>query len=707
MQNLVIIESPGKIGAISSSLGKGYKVIASVGHVRDLPVSTIGVDIKNGYTPKYITIKGKSTIINQLKREIKKSDKIYLATDPDREGEAISWHLVQVLGLDENQAYRVTFNEITKNAILQGIDNPRQIDMNLVNSQQARRILDRLVGYELSPYLWKTVKRGLSAGRVQSVVTKIIVERDEQIKNFQKEEYWTITCTLDYGKKGLNVHYFGEKGKEKAIKDENSAKSICSDVDGETFVLTKHTNQTKQKAPYPPYITSSFQQDLSKKLGYPTKRIMKIAQELYEGVSVGDDNHGLITYMRTDSLRISKEASEMAKQFICNNYGNEYYPKKSRVYKTKGNAQDAHEAIRPTNVFLTPEKVKAYLTKEQFAVYDLIWRRFVASQMENCEILNSQFEFDSHGHTFRSNESKVLKDGYLLVYNDEDVVRSKTLTNLNEGDELKCLNVDPKQNFTSPPPHYTEGTLIKVMDEKGIGRPSTYSSTIQTIIERGYVKREKKELVATELGYSTVNIMNKNFPKYMDYKFTANMENELDNIASGEESMVKVLDDFYLDFSKTLDSANKKIGEDKLEYQPEEAGFVCEKCGKPMYIKKSKYGFFAGCSGYPECNNIVSLDKNKKPIQKKQEDVAEETSEICPDCGGKLVIRSGITGKFYACANYPKCKYTRTIPKYIGVKCPKCGKEVVEHKTKKGILYYSCEDYPKCDFSQYKKPEAK
>ncbi len=704
MQKLVIIESPGKIGTISSALGKDYKVIASVGHVRDLPVSTLGVDVKNGYKPKYISIKGKSTIINQLKKEIKKVDKVYLATDPDREGEAISWHLTQVLGLDDDKYERLTFNEITRNAILEGISNARKIDMNLVDSQQARRILDRIVGYELSPYLWKTVKRGLSAGRVQSVATKIIKERDEQINSFVSEEYWTITCDLDNNGKTMKVHYYGSNGKEKTINNENDANKIYNDVISKDFILEKINEEVKNKSPYPPFITSTLQQEASRKLNFQTKKTMKVAQELYEGVNMGKESHGLITYMRTDSLRISNEAIYQAKKYITETYGDKYYPSKTRVFKTKTSSQDAHEAIRPTNVFLTPESIKDKLTSDQYKLYKLIWTRFVASQMQIAKILTVQFDFKCNNHNFKANEYKLKQDGYMKLYSDDEYNISKNITKLEENDKLKCKDCDMHKNFTLPPPHYTEGTLIKALDEKGIGRPSTYSSTIQTIIERGYVKREKKDLIATDLGYATVNIMDKSFPKYVDYKFTAKMEDELDNIANGDNTMESVLDEFYTDFSENLELANKKIEENKVEYQVEEAGFNCEVCGKPMIIKKSKFGYFAGCSDYPNCKHTVSLDKNKKVIEKKETSEVLETEQICPDCGGKLVVRTGKTGKFYACSNYPKCKYTKSIPVHIGVKCPICGGEIEQRKSVKGKLYYSCENYPKCNFSTYDKP---
>ncbi len=708
---LVIIESPYKAPAINSYLGKEYKVVASVGHVRDLPKSTLGVDTDHDFAVKYINIKGKTDIINQLKKEVKNADKVYFATDPDREGEAISWHLATVLGIKPEEANRVTFNDITKKTVLAGMEHPRAIDMNLVNSQQARRILDRIVGYKISPYLWKTVRSGLSAGRVQSVATRIIVEREAEIKAFVPKEYWTIEATLRTPKRArITAKFFGDKNGRIELSCEADAKKVTDACENGGFTVSASEVTKKHRSPNPPFITSTLQQEASKRLGFQSKRTMLVAQELYEGINLGAENggtHGLITYMRTDSLRVSDEAAEAAKNFIIGKYGSDCYPSKRRVFKSNASAQDAHEAIRPADLALPPEKVKSALSSDQYRLYKLIWDRFIASQMKNAELEVLSADISCGEYIFKSSEYVVSFKGYMLAYDDtDDDTQPKTkLPELSEGDALTKEELTSKQNFTDPPAHYTEGSLIKFLEEKGIGRPSTYAQTITTIVQRGYVKREKKALVSTPLGEATVKLMKKNFPEIVDYKFTASVEEDLDKIARGEETMTEVLGDFYGDFSKTLEKAQESIKDNKVKVPDEESDIICEKCGRKMVIKHGRFGTFAACPGYPECKNTKAIDKKGNVIEKKTEE-PEKTDMKCEKCGGDIVIRSSSYGRFYACSNFPKCRYTKAILEPIGVKCPKCGADIVKAYGKKKNLYYRCERYPECDFSSWDLPTA-
>ena len=708
---LVIIESPYKAPAINSYLGKEYKVMASVGHVRDLPKSTLGVDTDHDFAVKYINIKGKSDIINQLKKEVKNADKVYFATDPDREGEAISWHLATVLGIKPEEANRVTFNDITKKTVLAGMEHPRAIDMNLVNSQQARRILDRIVGYKISPYLWKTVRSGLSAGRVQSVATRIIVEREAEIKAFVPKEYWTIEATLKTPKRAkITAKFFGDKNGKIELACEDDAKKVTDACENGEFIVSASEVTKKHRSPNPPFITSTLQQEASKRLGFQSKRTMLVAQELYEGINLGTENggtHGLITYMRTDSLRVSDEAAEAAKDFIISKYGSDCYPSKRRVFKSNASAQDAHEAIRPADLTLPPERVKGTLSSDQYKLYKLIWDRFIASQMKNAELEVLSADISCGEYIFKSSEYVVSFKGYMLAYDDTgDEAQPKTkLPELSAGDRLTKEALDSKQNFTDPPAHYTEGSLIKFLEEKGIGRPSTYAQTITTIVQRGYVKREKKALVSTPLGEATVKLMKKNFPEIVDYKFTASVEEDLDKIARGEETMREVLGDFYGDFSKTLEKAQESIKDNKVKIPDEESDIICEKCGRKMVIKHGRFGTFAACPGYPECKNTKAIDKKGNVMEKKTEE-PEKTDMKCEKCGGDIVIRSSSYGRFYACSNFPKCRYTKAILEPIGVKCPKCGGDIVKAYGKKKNLYYRCEKYPECDFSSWDLPTA-
>ncbi len=715
MANLLIIESPSKIGTIKSCLGSGYKVVASIGHVRDLPKSTLGVDIDNDFEPRYINIRGKGDLIKELKKEAKAANKVFLATDPDREGEAISWHLVNALDLPKEKVKRVTFNELTKTAIKAAIKNPRDIDMDTVNAQQARRILDRIVGYKLSPYLWKRVKSGLSAGRVQSVATRIIVEREDEIRAFVPSEYWTIEAKLKTSdKQALVARFFGDKKSKLELTSEAQTMDIVKAVDGNDFNVKSVKKALRQKNPTPPFTTSTMQQEASKKLGFHSQRIMKVAQELYEGINLGSEHggvHGLITYMRTDSLRVSDEAAEAAKEYIVSKYGEKYYPDVRRVYKTKANAQDAHEAIRPTDVTLEPDTIKARLTNDQYKLYKLIWSRFVASQMASAEIDTVNAELEAGGYIFHSTGYSVKFPGYMTIYEESEDENAQNgfdekdkkakLPTLKEGELLKASDVVPEQHFTEPRPRYTEASLIKFLEEKGIGRPSTFTPIITTIIARGYVKREGKSLVPTELGEITTRLMVAKFPKIVDYGFTADIEDKLDGIENGEDTLLAVLRDFYGDFEKSLDSAMSDLGNDGFEIPVEETDIICEKCGSRMVVKQGRYGKFAACPNYPGCKNTKPLEEKEK---KQPEKTEAKTDEICEKCGAPMVVRTSRYGSFLACSTYPTCKFTKQITKDIGVACPKCGAKVIQKHGRNKSVFYSCERYPDCDFSSWDMP---
>lgn len=711
MSKLIIIESPSKAPAIMAYLGKEYKVLASKGHVRDLPKSTLGVNIEDGFKPKYITIHGKSELINQLKKEAKNADAVYFATDPDREGEAISWHLATVLGIDPEKCCRVSFNEITKSTIQAEIQNPRPIDMNLVDAQQARRVLDRIVGYQLSPYLWKTIKGGLSAGRVQSVATRLIVERDKEINAFEPREFWNVEAQLKNGARSkISAKFYGDENGKKELASEAEANAVLEACKNGEFTVISAAKTKKSKSPQPPFTTSTLQQDASRRLNFHSKKIMRVAQELYEGIDLGKElggAHGIITYMRTDSLRISEEASTAAHTFITDRYGKEYYPSKPRTFKTKSSAQDAHEAIRPANVEFTPDMLKGKLSNDQYKLYKLIWERFVASQMKNAEIETISVEFSCGGYIFKSSESSVAFKGYMLVYDDSEskAENDGKLSGIAKGDKLPIDDMSKKQNFTDPPARFTEGSLVKILEEKGIGRPSTYAQTITTIIERGYVTLDKKSFKSTPLGEATVEIMKKNFPEIVDYRFTAGVETSLDKIAEGNDTFENVLTEFYGGFEKTLKEAQKHMKENKVVIPDEESDIVCEKCGRKMVIKTGRYGKFAACPGYPEC-------KNTKPLTAGGEEKAaapepEATDMVCEKCGEPLLIRASRYGKFYACSAFPKCKYTKAIREDIGVPCPKCGAPVLRGVGKRKAVFYSCSRYPECDFSMWDRPTSK
>ena len=718
--NLVILESPGKIGAVKSYLGSKYKVIASVGHVRDLPKSTLGIDIDNGFEPHYINIRGKGDLIKELRKEAKIADKIFFATDPDREGEAISWHLATILGDDAKKAKRVTFNEITKNAVKEAIKHPRAIDMNLVNSQQARRILDRIVGYQISPFLWKTVKSGLSAGRVQSVATKIIVEREKEIESFIPDEYWTIDANLQTSnEKTITARFYGDKTKKIKIENKEQAERILSDIEKSQFYVDSIKKGKKQRTPAPPFITSTLQQEASKKLNFQSQKTMKLAQELYEGINVGAEHGGvlgLITYMRTDSLRVSLEAQNSTREYIVNKYGRDYCPEKPRIYKAKGNAQDAHEAIRPSKINVEPAQIKKYLTNDQFKLYKLIWERFVASQMASAELNTVVVDIENNGYIFRTSGYNVKFPGYMAIYQESSDDSQKSMDDafnpeknskipdITSEEILYKDNIVSAQHFTEPPLRYDEASLIKFLEEKGIGRPSTYSPILTVILSRGYVAREGKYLKPTPLGEITTKIMNEHFPDIVNYKFTANMENNLDTIESGSVTMKKVLGDFYVSFEKELEKASKTLNKGDIEVPVEETDIICDLCGSRMIVKNGRFGKFAACPNYPKCKCTKPLNAEPKTEQKQEVEIADFKCEVC---GADMILRQGKFGDFYACANYPKCKNTKTKNGVTGIKCPDCGAEVISKFTRSKKQFYSCENYPKCKFSTWDIPTNK
>ena len=667
MSNLVIVESPAKAKTIKKYLGEGFEVVASMGHIRDLPKSKLGVDTENNFEPQYQNIAGKEELIKGLKSKAKKSEKVYLATDPDREGEAISWHLANVLNLDLNEKNRVTFNEITKSGIQHGMQNLKTIDLDLVNAQQARRILDRIVGYKLSPFLWKKVRKGLSAGRVQSVAVKLLVDREDEIKAFKSEEYWSVDATLAVPG---NDKYFPAKlaaknGKKIAIKDEKQASKILEELEGHQYIVGNVKTGVRKKSPAPPFTTSTLQQEASRKLGFQARRTMKAAQELYEGVELeGLGATGLITYMRTDSLRISQEAQNEAIKFIESRYGKEFLPSSARVYKSKSkaNTQDAHEAVRPTDPSLEPKQIKASLTSDQYKLYKLIWERFIASQMANALYDTVAADIEAGAYTFKASGFTVKFSGFTVLYEeskDEEEEGSTSLPQLNQGETLQVISVEPNQHFTQPPARYTEASLIKTLEENGIGRPSTYAPTITTIMQRGYVEREGRSLKPTVLGEVTTRLMQEQFTNIVNADFTAQMERSLDEVEEGRNDWVNTLATFYQDFEKTLKAAEQNMEGKRVKIPDEETDQVCDLCGKPMVIKLGRFGKFLACSGFPECKNTKKL--------------VQETGGICPLCGGKVITKKSKTGKtFYGCENYPNCTFA-SWDTPISEQCPKCG----------------------------------
>lgn len=670
MSKLIIVESPSKIKTIKKTLGSGYTVMASKGHVRDLPKSKLGVDTEHDFKPQYINMSDKKDLIKELKDAAANSDGVLLATDPDREGEAISWHLAHLLALDLNEPNRVAFNEITESGVKAGIAAPHKIDLNLVDAQQARRVLDRIVGYKLSPFLWKKVKSGLSAGRVQTVALRLIVEREREIEKFNSEEYWSVDAKLLAGTKSFKAALYGFADGKKidVIPNAEEADKIVSELSGAEYIVSALKKGTRKKQPAPPFITSTLQQEASRKLGFTGQRTMRIAQQLYEGVDVpGAGTTGLITYMRTDSLRISEEARAAAYKYITGRYGKEYLPEKPRYFKTKSGAQDAHEAIRPTSIGFTPESVKDALTAEQYKLYKLIWERFIASLMEVCVQNTVNADITAGDYLFKASGYSVKFDGFTVLYEegkDDDSAEGGALPEMKTGDKLKLKELTPNQHFTQPPARYTEPTLIKALDENGIGRPSTYAPILSNILGRDYIEREKKSLKPTNLGMVVSDLMVEYFDKIVDVKFTAGLEKQLDEIGAGKRGWVDTIKDFYKDFDKLYKKAEDSLEGKRVKVPDEETDVICDKCGRKMVVKSGRFGKFLACPGYPEC-------KNTKPMPE------DEIKQPCPKCGGKLVKKTSKKGKkFYGCSNYPECDFAAPgIP--TGEKCPECGSFII------------------------------
>ena len=690
MPKLVIVESPAKAKTISKYLGRGYKVTASMGHVRDLPASQLGIDVDNGFAPKYITIKGKQKLVKELKAEAKKCDGVLLATDPDREGEAISWHLANILGLDPAAPNRVTFDEITKKGVKEGMAHPRAINIDLFNAQQARRELDRLVGYKLSPFLWRKVRRGLSAGRVQSVAVRLIRDREIEIENFKPDEYWNIDAALypqSNSKNGFTARLAATAdGKKLTVTNKEQADTIVAALDGKSYTISKLEKGKRRRQPAPPFITSTLQQDASRAFGFSATRTMRAAQTLYEGMDIaGHGTVGLITYMRTDSLRIAAEASAAAKQFIAGRWGDNYVCNTQRKWKSRSAtaAQDAHEAIRPSMPELTPDEVEQSISGDTAKLYRLIWSRFMASQMADCIQDTVSVSITAGDYLFRASGFRVSFDGFTALYEestDDKQKKETALPPLEEGQTLKLRSLTADQKFTQPPPLYTEATLIHALEENGIGRPSTYAPIITTIVDRGYVEKDQKKLKTTPLGQAVNTVMMEQFPNIVDVKFSADMEKKLDIIEAGKADWVQTIDDFYKGFAKSLEDAEKNMEGKRVKVEDIPTDEICEKCGRPMVIKSGRYGKFVACSGFPECRNAHPLVK--------------DTGGICPECGGHMLVRKSAKGRiYYGCSNYPKCNFM-TWDEPVPEKFPQCGQTLFK---KKGQLYCAKEG---CGFTK-------
>jgi DNA topoisomerase-1 len=761
-KSLVIVESPAKATTINKYLGKDYVVKASLGHVKDLPKSKLGVDPDNDFQPVYEQIKGKEKVIKELKTAAKSAGRILLAADPDREGEAICQHLKEILEDDKSEIYRVLFNEITPKAIKYAVENPGRINQKVVDAQQARRILDRLVGYQISPLLWDKVRRGISAGRVQTVALRLIVEREREIVAFKPEEYWSITARLEgHQPPPFDAKLAKIKGKTAEVKNQQEADHILQNLEGAAFNVESVVTREKKRYPVPPFTTSKLQQEAARKLRFTVKKTMMLAQRLYEGIELGEEGRiGLITYMRTDSTRISDEAMEMVRSYVSDVYTGPYLPEKPVIYKSKKDAQDAHEAIRPTFVGRTPDDLKAFLSEDEYKLYWLIWTRFVASQMNPAVYDQTSVEITAKDYMFRAS-GRVLKfDGFLRVYEetkDEDVATPEdeediTLPALNQGETLRSLGITPKQHFTEPPPRFTEASLVKALEEKGIGRPSTYATILTTIQEREYVQKDQGKFRPTELGTVVTDMLVRHFEDIFDVQYTARMEEELDEVEEGKLTWVEALDEFYKKFQKDLKKASKNM--ENLKKQEIPTDQVCEKCGSPMVQKWGQFGSFLACSAYPECKNTKEIAREETP-ESKETNGADSEPEPCENCGrpmtlkrgrfgqflactgypeckttrkiasgggaprkpdvvldetcpqckeAKLVVKDGRFGLFTSCSNYPKCKYIK--PKTIGVPCPKsgCGGELIERRSKRGKVFYGCSKYPECDFVLWNKP---
>lgn len=685
-QKLVIVESPAKAKTIKKYLGKNYVVEATMGHIRDLPKSQLGVDIENDFEPKYITIRGKGDVLSTLRKAAKKSEKVYLATDPDREGEAISWHLVKALKIDEKEKIRIEFNEITKTAVKNAIKNPREIKENVVNAQQARRILDRLVGYEISPILWRKIKWGLSAGRVQSTALKIICDREEDIKAFEPREYWSIESVVykDKIKDSFQIKLAQKNGKKIELNDEEETNQVLKELNEGKYIIEEIKTSKKEKAPAAPFTTSTLQQEAYKKLGYSTKKTMSNAQKLYEGIDIkGFGTVGLITYMRTDSVRISNEAQDAALEFIKENLGDNYIPKEKRIYKTKKHTQDAHEAIRPSNVQITPEIAKNSLSKDEYKLYNLIWQRFMASQMSNCVMDNTTVNIKNGDYLLKARGSVILFDGFTKIYSTSEEEKKDLLPKLSKDDILTVENIEGIQHFTQPPAKFSEASLVKTLEENGIGRPSTYAPTISTLLGRKYIERDKKTLQPTELGEIVNNIVGQYFKFIVDIDFTAELESKLDSIEEGTAEWRKTVATLYEPLREAVEIAEKEIA--KITIEDKVTDILCDKCGRNMVIKQGRFGEFLACPGYPECKNTKAISK--------------ELDVNCPLCGNTIVEKRSKKGKtFYGCSNYPECDYVSWYEP-VNKPCPQCAELLVKRYSKKTGEYLSCQN-KECNYTE-------
>jgi len=708
-QSLIVVESPAKAKTIKKYLGRGYQVVASVGHIMDLPQNELGVDIKKNFEPTYVIIKGKQKVLKKIIDTAKDAEEVFLAPDPDREGEAIAWHI----GLEiqkkakKKKIHRILFNEITEKAIKEAIKNPKALDKNLFEAQQARRILDRLVGYQISPILWKKVRRGLSAGRVQSVAVRIVCEREAEIAAFVPKEYWSIVAHLLGSKEPpFEAKLFKFKGENVEVSNEKSARGIVKELEKLPFILEKITKSERKRNPTPPFITSKLQQEAARKLGFTARKTMALAQQLYEGVELGDAGLvGLITYMRTDSPRVSDVALDDVRSYITEKYGKDYLPAEPNRYKSKRSAQEAHEAVRPTSLSYPPEAVEAYLEKDALRLYELIWKRFVASQMNPAVFDQTAFDINAGPYLFRATGQIMKFPGFIAVYMegvDEDEAKNEeenpTLPPLTEGEKLILQGLDPNQHFTQPPPRFTEASLVKELEECGIGRPSTYAAILSTIQDKEYVKKNEGRFWPTELGKLVNDLLVGSFPEIMDIGFTAQMEEELDDVEEGKRTWVATLKDFYGPFEKALKSAATQMRDVKKQQVATE--YTCEKCGSPMVIKWGRHGEFLACSKYPECKTTREFKRTDEGEIKVQEQ--KTTDEKCEKCGSPMVVKRGRFGEFLACSRYPECKTTKSIS--IGVKCPDCGGDLVARRSGKGKTFYGCSKYPKCKFAMWNKP---
>lgn len=698
---LVIVESPAKSKTIKKILGDNYTIEASFGHIRDFPKNVLGFDVAKNFEPSFVVIPEKKKVVDKLNEIAKKCAKVYLASDPDREGEAIAWHVRQVLKVNDDKIQRIEFNEITPKAVKHAVENPREIDLDRVKAQQTRQILDRLVGYKISPVLWEKLRNNhLSAGRVQSVALRMICEREDEIEAFKPVEYWTISAELEKEKATFDAElqkYLDKKIELKTEEDSNKVVAYLNDKSTE-FVVDKISKRETTRKPSPPFITSTLQREASSKLGYGVAKTMQIAQKLYEGIELGSDGAvGLITYMRTDSVRISEDAQVAAKEFIVENYGEKYYPEKPNDYVKAGkkNVQDAHEAIRPSYPSRTPQSLKSYLTSEQYRLYKLIWDRFMSSQMQNASIANTSIDIKAGDYTFKAGTSSIIFDGFLKLYSEDDDEAKKSIPEMKKGDILKCKKINPKQHFTQPPPRYSEASLVKALEEHGIGRPSTYAPIITKIQTKGYVEKIEKALAPTLLGRTVSKQLVEHFKDVMDYDFTAGMENKLDEIAEKKAKWDKVLKDFYEPFVKIVADAKQNMERINIE-----SDIKCPNCGKPMVVRTSRFGSqFLGCSGYPECKTMMPLNATQESAQQEPE-VCEEK---CEKCGSDMIYKVGPYGKYMECTN-ADCKNRKRVVISTGVKCPKCGGEIVQRKSKYGKIFYGCNKYPDCDFVLWNEP---